>query len=51
MFIGSAIFIILLGLAFWPLMFVMGFVGLWAQWGAVEMVKAKFSKRGFDEEI
>ena len=51
MFIGSALFIIFFGLSFWILFFVMGFVGLWAQWGAVEMIKAKFSNREFDEEI
>jgi len=51
MFIGSALFIIFFGLAFWPLIFVMGFVGVWANWGAMEMAKAKFAKRGFDEEV
>jgi hypothetical protein len=29
----------------------MGFVGVWAHWGAMEMAKAKFAKRGFDEEV
>ena len=51
MFIGSALFICFFSLAFWPLLFVMGFVGVWAHWGAMEMAKAKFAKRGFDEEV
>jgi hypothetical protein len=51
MFVGSALFILFFGLAFWPLIFVMGFIGLWAQWSAVEMIKAKFAKKGFDEEV
>ena len=51
MFIGFAIFIILLGLAFWVLIFALGFCGIWAHWGAMEMIKAKLAQRGFDEEV
>ena len=51
MFVGSALFICFFGLAFWVLIFVMSFVGLWANWGAIEMAKAKFAKKGFDEEV
>ncbi|CAG5078322.1 hypothetical protein CRYO30217_00640 [Parvicella tangerina] len=29
----------------------MSFVGLWATWGGIEMAKAKFAKKGFDEQV
>ncbi len=50
MFIGFALFIIFLGLAFWVLIFAMGFCGLWANWGAIAMLKAKFAKKGYEAE-
>lgn len=50
MLIGSAIFLIFFGLAFWVLTFVMSFVGVWATWGAIAMVKAKFAKKGLENE-
>ena len=31
-------------MAFWVLIFLMGFVGLWAHWGAMSMLKAKWPK-------
>lgn len=48
MFIGFAIFICFFGLAFWVLIFAMSFVGVWSSWGAREMLKAKFAKKGYD---
>ncbi len=50
MYIGLAIFLIFMALAFWVLTFLMSFVGAWATWGAIAMVKAKFSKKGLDNE-
>ncbi len=48
---GFTLFLTFFFLAFWVLIFVMGFVGLWATWGGIEMAKAKFAKKGFDEEV
>ncbi|MCT4581922.1 MAG: hypothetical protein N4A35_10925 [Flavobacteriales bacterium] len=50
MLIGTAIFLIFFGLAFWVLIFVMSFVGVWASWGGIAMAKAKFAKKGLDDE-
>ena len=50
MFIGFILFFAFFFMAFWLLVFVMGFVGLWATWG-IEMAKAKFAKKGFDEQV
>jgi hypothetical protein len=50
MLIGAALFLIFFGLAFWVLIFVMSFVGVWASWGGVAMAKAKFAKKGLDNE-
>ncbi len=51
MSIGAAIFLIFLGMSFWILFFLMGFVGLWAHWGLMSMIKAKFAKRGIEEKV
>lgn len=51
MVFGTVLFLSFLFLAFWVLIFLLGFVGLWATWGGIEMAKAKFAKRGFDEEV
>ena len=48
---GVAIFLIFFGMAFWVLLFLMGFVGLWAHWGAMSMLKAKMAERGFKEKV
>lgn len=50
MLIGTAIFLVFFGLAFWVLIFVMSFVGVWASWGGIAMIKAKFAKEGLDNE-
>ncbi len=50
MVIGTLIFLIFFFLAFWVLIFVMSFVGVWAGWGTMDMIKAKFSKKGLDNE-
>jgi len=50
MYVGTALFLIFLSLAFWVLIFLMSFVGVWAGWGAVAMTKAKFAKKGLDNE-
>ncbi|MCB9189756.1 MAG: hypothetical protein H6599_10820 [Flavobacteriales bacterium] len=51
MFLGFVLFFCFFFMAFWILVFVMGFVGLWATWGGIEMAKAKFAKKGFDEQV
>jgi len=51
MILGLTLFLVFFFLAFWVLVFLMGFVGLWATWGGIEMTKAKFAKKGFDEEV
>jgi hypothetical protein len=51
MFVGFILFFCFFFMAFWPLLFVMGFVGYWATAGGLEMAKAKFAKKGFDEKI
>lgn len=33
-------------MAFWLLLFLMGFAGLWAHWGLLSIVKANLAKRG-----
>ncbi|MFT5602355.1 MAG: hypothetical protein ACI9N1_002608 [Flavobacteriales bacterium] len=48
---GVILFLCFFFMAFWVLIFVMGFVGLWATWGGIEMAKAKFAKKGFDEKV
>ena len=50
MFFGSALFLCFFGLAFWVLLFVMGFVGVWSHWGIMAMLKAKMAKRGYPEK-
>ncbi len=50
MYIGLALFLIFLSLAFWVLTFLLSFVGVWAGWGIIAMTKAKFSKKGLDNE-
>jgi hypothetical protein len=51
MFFGFILFFAFLFMAFWPLIFTMGYVGFWATMGGVEMAKAKFAKKGFDEQV
>ena len=51
MYLGLAIFLIFFGMAFWVLLFLMGFIGLWAHWGVMSMIKAKLAKRGFTEKV
>ena len=46
MVLGTAIFLFFFGMAFWVLLFLGGFVGLWVQWGVIEITKAQLSKRG-----
>ena len=36
---------------FWVLLFLGGFVGLWVQWGAIEITKAQFSKRVIIKDV
>jgi len=48
---GVTLFLIFFGMAFWILIFLMGFVGLWAHWGAMSMLKAKLAERGFKEKV
>ncbi len=51
MSLGVAIFLIFFGMAFWILIFLMGFVGVWAHWGLMSMIKAKLAERGFKEKV
>ena len=46
MSLGFAIFLIFFGMAFWVLLFLSGFIGLWVNWGIVDIVKANLAKRG-----
>lgn len=46
MSLGVTIFLIFFGMAFWLLLFLMGFAGLWAHWGLLSIVKANLAKRG-----
>ena len=41
-----AIFLFFFGMAFWILLFLSGFVGLWVHWGLIAIVKANLAKRG-----
>ena len=53
MALGTAVFLFFFGMAFWLLLFLFGFVGLWTQWGSVSIMKANLAKRGIiniDEE-
>ena len=50
MVIGSILFIVFFALAFWVLIFLMSFVGVWAGWGGIAMAQAKFAKKGLDNE-
>ena len=45
MVLGTAVFLFFFGMAFWVLLFLGGFVGLWVQWGVVKL-QAQLSKRG-----
>ncbi len=51
MVIGSAIFLCFFGMAFWILLFLSGFVGLWVQWGLIDILKAQLAKRGIIENV
>tara|TARA_X000001036_G_C20490152_1_gene729452 strand:- start:327 stop:482 length:156 start_codon:yes stop_codon:yes gene_type:complete len=51
MVIGSAIFLCFFGMAFWILLFLSGFVGLWVHWGLVAILKAQLAKRGIIENV
>jgi hypothetical protein len=51
MIIGFILFFTFFFMAFWLLIFVMGFVGFWATAGGIEMAKAKFAKKGFNEKV
>ena len=51
MILGTAVFLFFFGMAFWVLLFLGGFVGLWVQWGAIEITKAQFSKRGIIKDV
>ena len=51
MSIGVVIFLLFFGMAFWILFFLMGFVGLWAHWSLISMIKAFLAKKGFEEEV
>jgi len=50
MAIGSMIFLAFFGMAFWVLLFVMGFVGVWSGWGLKAMIDAKMAKRGYKKD-
>tara|TARA_B100000963_G_C22534022_1_gene628893 strand:- start:112 stop:267 length:156 start_codon:yes stop_codon:yes gene_type:complete len=51
MSIGFAIFLFFFGMAFWVLLFLSGFIGLWVNWGMISIMKAQLAKRGFSEKV
>ena len=51
MVIGTAIFLFFFGMAFWVLLFLGGFIGLWVQWGVIDITKAQLSKRGIIKDV
>ena len=51
MVIGTAIFLFFFGMAFWVLLFLGGFIGLWVLWGVIDITKAQLSKRGIIKEV
>ena len=51
MAIGTAIFLFFFGMAFWVLLFLSGFIGLWVQRGIIEITKAQLSKRGIIKDV
>tara|TARA_B100000780_G_C20671180_1_gene267132 strand:+ start:279 stop:434 length:156 start_codon:yes stop_codon:yes gene_type:complete len=51
MVIGTAIFLFFFGMAFWVLLFLSGFIGLWVHWGVIEITKAQLSKRGIIKDV
>jgi hypothetical protein len=46
MTLGTTLFFIFFGMAFWILLFLSGFIGLWVHWGLVAITKAQLAKRG-----
>jgi len=46
MALGFAIFLFFFGMAFWILLFLSGFIGLWVHWGIIDIIKANLAKRG-----
>ena len=51
MVLGTAIFLFFFGMAFWVLLFLGGFIGLWVQWGVIDITKALLSKRGIIKDV
>ena len=51
MAIGTAIFLFFFGMAFWVLLFLSGFIGLWVHWGLVAITKAQLAKRGLIDPV
>ena len=51
MTIGVIIFLIFFGMAFWILLFLGGFIGLWVNWGIMDIMKAQLAKRGLIKEV
>ena len=49
MTLGTTLFFIFFGMAFWILLFLSGFIGLWVHWGLVAITKAQLAKRGLIE--
>ena len=51
MSIGVAIFLFFFGMAFWVLLFLFGFIGVWVNWGLIENTKAQLAKRGLIKDV
>ena len=51
MVLGTAVFLFFFGMAFWVLLFLGGFVGLWVQWGVIEITKSATFKRGIIKDV
>jgi hypothetical protein len=51
MVLGTAVFLFFFGMAFWVLLFLGGFIGLWVQLGVIEITKAQLSKRGIIKDV
>ena len=51
MSIGVAIFLFFFGMAFWVLLFLFGFIGVWVNWGLIEITKAQLAKRGLIKDV
>lgn len=51
MTLGSVLFLTFFGMAFWILLFLSGFIGLWVQWGLIDITKAQLAKRGLIDPV